>query len=94
MLRFWKDADEPFLAGCIPDNEIGIRLYESLGMHRDGVLRQNYKAERGYLIRSFIPFSELNMRRGDRPLSNLVRKKNYKISSFSWRFIIDKHPKI
>lgn len=39
--RFWLDV--------YPDNEIGIRLYESLGMHRDGVLRQNYKAERGYL---------------------------------------------
>lgn len=32
-----------------PDNEIGIKLYESLGMHCDGVLRQNYLAERGYL---------------------------------------------
>lgn len=32
-----------------PDNEIGIKLYEGLGMHRDGVLRQNYKAARGYL---------------------------------------------
>lgn len=39
--RFWLDV--------YPDNEIGIRLYESLSMHRDGVLRQNYKAERGYL---------------------------------------------
>lgn len=39
--RFWLDV--------YPDNEIGIKLYESLGMHRDGVLRQNYKAERGYL---------------------------------------------
>ncbi len=39
--RFWLDA--------YPDNVVGIRLYESLGMHRDGVLRQNYKAERGYL---------------------------------------------
>lgn len=39
--RFWLDV--------YPDNETGIRLYESLGMHRDGVLRQNYKAERGYL---------------------------------------------
>jgi len=32
-----------------PDNLIGIRLYESLGMHLDGVLRQNYKSSRGYL---------------------------------------------
>ncbi len=39
--RFWLDV--------YPDNLIGIRLYESLGMHRDGVLRQNYRAERGYL---------------------------------------------
>ncbi len=39
--RFWLDV--------YPDNTIGIQLYESLGLHRDGVLRQNYKAERGYL---------------------------------------------
>lgn len=39
--RFWLDV--------YPDNFVGIHLYESLGMHRDGVLRQNYKAERGYL---------------------------------------------
>lgn len=39
--RLWLDV--------YPDNAIGIRLYESLGMHRDGVLRQNYRAERGYL---------------------------------------------
>lgn len=39
--RFWLDV--------YPDNLVGIRLYESLGMHRDGVLRQNYRAERGYL---------------------------------------------
>ncbi len=39
--RFWLDA--------YPDNLVGIHLYESLGMHRDGVLRQNYKSERGYL---------------------------------------------
>lgn len=39
--RFWLDV--------YPDNLIGIRLYESLGMHRDGVLRQNYKSTRGYL---------------------------------------------
>lgn len=39
--RFWLDV--------YPDNEIGIHLYEKLGMHRDGILRQNYKAERGYL---------------------------------------------
>lgn len=39
--RFWLDV--------YPDNLIGIRLYESLGMHKDGVLRQNYKSSRGYL---------------------------------------------
>ena len=39
--RFWLDV--------YPDNAIGINLYEGLGMHRDGVLRQNYKSERGYL---------------------------------------------
>lgn len=41
MNRFWLDV--------YPDNLIGIRLYEGVGMHRDGVLRQNYKSERGYL---------------------------------------------
>jgi [ribosomal protein S5]-alanine N-acetyltransferase len=39
--RFWLDV--------YPDNVIGINLYEKLGMHKDGVLRQNYKAKRGYL---------------------------------------------
>lgn len=39
--RLWLDV--------YPDNTIGIKLYESLGMHRDGVLRQNYLADRGYL---------------------------------------------
>lgn len=39
--RFWLDV--------YPDNIFGINLYESLGMHKDGVLRQNYKSERGYL---------------------------------------------
>ncbi|MBU3144154.1 GNAT family N-acetyltransferase [Clostridium sp. CF012] len=39
--RFWLDV--------YPDNIIGIKLYEGLGMHRDGILRQNYKSERGYL---------------------------------------------
>ena len=39
--RFWLDV--------FPDNAAGIGLYESLKMHKDGVLRQNYKAERGYL---------------------------------------------
>ena len=41
MNRFWLDV--------YPDNTVGINLYESLGMHRDGVLRQNYKSDRGYL---------------------------------------------
>lgn len=39
--RVWLDV--------YPDNEIGIKLYESLGLHKDGRLRQNYKSERGYL---------------------------------------------
>lgn len=39
--RFWLDV--------YPDNTIGIQLYEKLGMHRDGILRENYKAQRGYL---------------------------------------------
>nr|MBK5234863.1 GNAT family N-acetyltransferase [Clostridium sp.] len=39
--RFWLDV--------YPDNVIGIKLYKGLGMHRDGVLRENYKSERGYL---------------------------------------------
>lgn len=39
--RFWLDV--------YPNNLVGIKLYESIGMHRDGVLRQNYKAERGFL---------------------------------------------
>lgn len=39
--RLWLDV--------YPDNKIGINLYESLGMHCDGVLRQNYLSERGYL---------------------------------------------
>jgi [ribosomal protein S5]-alanine N-acetyltransferase len=39
--RFWLDV--------YPDNLKGIRLYEGLGMHCDGVLRQNYKSSRGYL---------------------------------------------
>ncbi|WP_245157159.1 GNAT family N-acetyltransferase [Anaerovorax sp. IOR16] len=41
MNRFWLDV--------YPDNLIGIKLYEGLGMHCDGTLRQNYKSERGYL---------------------------------------------
>jgi len=41
MNRFWLDV--------YPDNHIGIKLYESVGMRREGVLRQNYKSERGYL---------------------------------------------
>ena len=38
---FWLDV--------FPDNIVGIGLYESFNMHRDGVLRQNYKTERGCL---------------------------------------------
>lgn len=39
--RFWLDV--------YPDNNIGIKLYEKLGMHSDGVLRENYLSHRGYL---------------------------------------------
>lgn len=39
--RFWLDV--------YPDNHVAISLYESLGMVKEGVLRQNYKSERGYL---------------------------------------------
>ncbi len=39
--RFWLDV--------YPDNEKGIKLYKSIGMHHDGTLRQSYKSERGYL---------------------------------------------
>lgn len=39
--RLWLDV--------YPENKVGIKMYESLGMHKDGVLRQNYKDERGYL---------------------------------------------
>ncbi|WP_326910175.1 GNAT family N-acetyltransferase [Sedimentibacter sp. MB31-C6] len=39
--RFWLDV--------YPDNVVGIKLYEGVGMHCDGVLRQNYKSERGFL---------------------------------------------
>lgn len=41
MNRFWLDV--------YPFNERGIHLYESLGMKRDGIMRQNHKDERGYL---------------------------------------------
>ncbi len=39
--RFWLDV--------YPDNVVGIKLYESFGLHCDGILRQNYKSERGFL---------------------------------------------
>ncbi len=38
--RFWLDV--------YPHNTVGIKLYESLGMTREGVLRQNYKDKDGY----------------------------------------------
>lgn len=39
--RLWLDV--------YPENIKGIKLYEGLGMHCDGVLRQNYRDKRGYL---------------------------------------------
>ena len=39
--RFWLDV--------YTDNVAGISLYESFKMHKDGILRQSYKADRGYL---------------------------------------------
>ncbi len=39
--RFWLDV--------YPDNLIGIGLYESMGMKKEGVLRQHYKSNRGFL---------------------------------------------
>lgn len=39
--RFWLDV--------YPDNHIGISLYKKLGLKKEGVLRQNYKSDRGYL---------------------------------------------
>ena len=41
MNKFWLDV--------YPDNKVGIALYESLGLKKEGVLRQSYKSERGYL---------------------------------------------
>lgn len=38
-----------FCLDVYQDNIIGIRLYESMGLYCEGVLRQNYKSERGYL---------------------------------------------
>ncbi|MEG0283225.1 MAG: GNAT family protein [Erysipelotrichales bacterium] len=39
--RFWLDV--------YPTNYAGIKLYDKLGLHVDGVLRSNYKDENGYL---------------------------------------------
>ncbi len=39
--RFWLDV--------YPDNTAGIALYEQVGMVKEGILRENYKSERGYL---------------------------------------------
>ncbi len=53
---FWLDV--------YPDNTIGIKLYESLGMNRDGILRQNYLSDRGYLdqiIYSMLKEEYMNM---------------------------------
>ena len=43
MNRLWLDV--------YPDNLIGLSLYKGLGMHKDGVLRQGDKTDRGYLDR-------------------------------------------
>lgn len=39
--RFWLDV--------YPHNAVGRALYESVGLHQDGILRANYKDQRGYL---------------------------------------------
>lgn len=61
MNRFWLDVYE--------DNHVGIKLYESVGLHKDGVLRQNYKSERGYL--DMIVYSMLK----SEYFNNLLSKK-------------------
>lgn len=44
-----KDLNKVWL-DVYPFNHVGIKLYESLGMHRDGMLRQSYyDKERGFL---------------------------------------------
>lgn len=48
--RIWLDV--------YPDNEVGINLYESVGMHKDGELRQSYKGEDG-IYRNQIIYSIL-----------------------------------
>ena len=40
MNRFWLDV--------YPDNIIGIKLYESIGLVYEGSLRQSYKSDKGY----------------------------------------------
>lgn len=51
LIRYaFEQTDSNRVFGDVyPDNTVGIALYESLGMHRDGVLRQNYLSDRGYL---------------------------------------------
>lgn len=44
--RFWLDV--------YPHNHIGIRLYESLGMKREGILRENYKNSEGRYLDQII----------------------------------------
>lgn len=41
MNKLWLDVYH--------DNEVGIHFYESLGMVREGVLRQNHKEDRGMM---------------------------------------------
>ncbi len=40
MNRFWLDV--------YTDNEVGIRLYKSLGLIYEGTLRNSYKSDKGY----------------------------------------------
>lgn len=44
--RFWLDV--------YPHNHIGIRLYESLGMKKEGILRENYKNSEGRYLDQII----------------------------------------
>lgn len=51
LLKFFFNEDEvnKFWLDVYPDNKVGVRLYESLGFVREGILRENYKTDRGIL---------------------------------------------